>query len=288
MATLEDNKNMWELDVVWKYGGEQWSMAWGGPRMQWYGSIMPRIHRYIPANTILEIGSGYGRFSQFLKDYAENLILVDISEKGIEACKSRFSDEKHIYCFVNDGKSLDMIHDNSVDFIFTHDALVFVEEDVMAEYIRQFAKKLTKDGVAFIHHSNLGAYWSFSNLSHKTTKLLQKINILEEDHWRARSVSAEKVKEMCHEFGLESITQEPVVYFTKKTFVDCYSVLVHKDSKWFQEPKIFRNRSFMKEAENLRRLSKYYGLPYEKRSNKPINDLEVLNEKIKSGEVYNI
>lgn len=288
MATLEDNKNMWELDIVWKYGGEQWSKTWGGPYMQWYGSIMPRIHRYLPAKKILEIGSGYGRFSQFLKDYAETLILVDISEKGIEACKSRFSDEKNVQYFVNDGKSLNMIRDDSVDFIFTHDALNFVEEDVMEEYIRQIAEKLTTDGAAFIHHSNLGAYWYFSNLSHKTTKLLQRINLIEEDHWRAQSVSAEKVKNMCHKFGLETITQELIVYFTKKMFVDCYSVIVHKDSKWFQEPKIFRNRSFMDEARNLRRLSKYYGLPYEKGSNPPINDLELLNEKIKTGEVYNI
>ena len=50
-------------DYEWIQAGEEWSEPWGGSAPQWFGSIFPRIHAYFPANTILEIASGFGRWS---------------------------------------------------------------------------------------------------------------------------------------------------------------------------------------------------------------------------------
>ena len=84
--------------------------------------------------------------------------MVDLTERCIEACKERFSADSHITYYVNDGKSLAMIPDDSVDFVFSFDALVHVEADVIKAYLSQLALQLKPDGVGFIHHSNIGAY----------------------------------------------------------------------------------------------------------------------------------
>ena len=43
-------------------------------------------------------------------------------------------------------------------FVFSFDSLVYAENDVIAAYLSQLARKLSPDGVGFIHHSNIGAY----------------------------------------------------------------------------------------------------------------------------------
>src|SRR4029077_1318302 len=68
------------------------------------------------------------------------------------------ADNKHLAFYVNDGSSLDVVPDGSVDFVFSFDSLVHAEKDVIERYIQQLSKKLKLDGVGFIHHSNLGAY----------------------------------------------------------------------------------------------------------------------------------
>ena len=59
-----------------------------------------------------------------MKNLCDSLIIVDLAESCIEACKTRFQSEENFQYFVNDGKSLEMINDSSVDFIFSFDSLV--------------------------------------------------------------------------------------------------------------------------------------------------------------------
>jgi ubiquinone/menaquinone biosynthesis C-methylase UbiE len=258
MPTITENKLVFDSEKFWVHYGEEWSSEWGGLFMQWYVALLPRIYKFIPAQTILEIGAGQGRFAKYLKEYTENLILVDLSETCIETCKVRFSEDTNIQYFVNDGKSLDMIADDSVDFVFSHDALVFTEEPDLNEYIRQLAQKLKKNGAAFIHHSNLGEYWYYNKLSQRSIKLLRKLKLIENDSWRAYSVSAEKVRKMCSKVGLECIVQELITWSTEKTLNDCYSVIVHRDSSWYRKPKIYRNRNFDNFKKYTKKLAKVY------------------------------
>jgi ubiquinone/menaquinone biosynthesis C-methylase UbiE len=258
MPGLDEVKQIYNSEEYWVSYGDEWSRHWGGPTMQWYVGILPRIHRFIPARTILDIGAGQGRFAVFLKEYAEKLILVDMSEKCIEICRERFAQDTNIEYFVNDGRSLDMIPDDTIDFVFSHDALVFAEEHEMNQNIIQLARILRKTGAAFIHHSNLGQYWYYTKLSRRTIKFLRKIKFIEGDSWRAYSVSAAKVRNMCHKVGLECIVQEMITWSTKKTLVDCYSLIVHRDSALYRKPKTYRNRSFDKIKKYTGKLVKYY------------------------------
>src|SRR5438477_5096853 len=73
MPRVEENRSFWGETYNWPQAGEEWSTGWGGARMQWYGSILPRVNAFVPADTILEIGPGYRRWTAFLKDCATGL-----------------------------------------------------------------------------------------------------------------------------------------------------------------------------------------------------------------------
>src|SRR5262249_21566843 len=134
------------------------SGCWGRAHMQWYESFLPRISAFVLVDTILGIASGYGRWATFLMSLCNRLIIVELSEKCIELCKQRFGHCSHISYYVTDGKSLDMVGDGTVDFIFSFDSLVHAEDVVLKAYASEFSKKLRPNGTAFIHHSNLGQY----------------------------------------------------------------------------------------------------------------------------------
>ena len=74
-------------------------------------------------------------------------MVVDISERCIEACRQRFAAESHIAYHANDGRSLEMVADRSIDFVFSFDSLVHADADVIEDYLRQLGRKLTPNGV---------------------------------------------------------------------------------------------------------------------------------------------
>jgi hypothetical protein len=115
------------------------------------GSILPRISAFVPTDTILEIAPRYGRWTVFLKDLCKRLIIVDLSERCIDRCQKRFADCGDISYFVNDGRSLEMVVDGSVDFIFSFDSLVHAEDTVLNAYVGEFAKKLRPNGVGSLY-----------------------------------------------------------------------------------------------------------------------------------------
>src|SRR5215471_6165134 len=83
----------------------------------------------------LGIGPGHGRWAHFLRTLCKKLILVDLSPKCIEACKKRFHSDTHILYHANDGTSLDMIPDRSVNFVFSFDSLAYGEANVIERYL---------------------------------------------------------------------------------------------------------------------------------------------------------
>ena len=135
MPSVETNKSVWGDDYAWPQRGDEWSAPWGSATTQWHCVILPRIRTFLPASTVLEIAPGYGRWTQFLQPEAQRLIVVDLSESCIEACKSRFAEATNISYHVNDGKSLAMVVDESVDFAFSFDSLVHADLDVLRAYL---------------------------------------------------------------------------------------------------------------------------------------------------------
>jgi SAM-dependent methyltransferase len=260
---IEENVRLWKNEREWIERGEQWSRTWGGVEAQWFFTIHPRIHTFLPAGTILEIAPGFGRWTQFLKSCSQKLILVDLVSDCIEACKTRFEGEDHIDYHVNDGRSLEMIPDESIDFVFSFDSLVHAESDIIQEYLQQLGRKLKPDGVGFIHHSNLGEYrraFALFNRIQRPSRFrtfLKRRGIIDADHWRAPSMTAQLFEQHCGTSGLECISQE-LVNWQGVRLIDTFSLFTRKGSALAKPNRRLRNPGFMDEARRAAQFAELY------------------------------
>jgi ubiquinone/menaquinone biosynthesis C-methylase UbiE len=238
MGTIEENIIAWGKgnDEKWAERGDSWSAPWGSSEQMWYGSILPRIHMYVPCAAILEIACGYGRCTQFLLKNCKELIGIDLNDNCVNACKDRFKDQDNVSFLKTDGKSIPEIENESIDFIFSWDSLVHANTEAVFGYLKEIKRILKKDGKAFINHSNLGCYNPAPDL-----------------YWRDTSVSADIVLNYCTEIGLFCFAQEinkwrePGDYFT-----DCFTWL--SNSKISEKYNRYTNDNFWKEIEEQKRL----------------------------------
>jgi SAM-dependent methyltransferase len=238
----------------WKDAGEEWSEPWGTSQAQWLESILPRIREHLPAQTIVEIGCGFGRWSHYLRDYCETLWLVDRSAKCIEACRQRFGSDSRVYYYLNDGRSLAQLRNESIDLAFSFDSLVHVDRDIIDAYVRELRSKLRPGGKGFFHHSNLGQYansWQ-QHLPSFFDRLLRKLGLLDWEHHRNPSMSAELFRQLCQANELHCASQE-LINWRGRRLLDCFSLFERTDSQ--EETKIVRNPRFMREAAAIRRIA---------------------------------
>jgi ubiquinone/menaquinone biosynthesis C-methylase UbiE len=259
MPTLAWNKKYWDAGTDWTDRGEGWSGPWGTPQVQWYSSLYPRIHQNLPAGTILEIACGYGRWTNFLRAHCERLIGVDLVAQCVEACRHRFAAVDHLSFVQNDGRSLDFVEDNSVDFIFSFDSLVHVDDTVLRGYLSQFQRILRRGGAAFLHHSNLGAYPIQARLLYtpKVRRVFSIAHLIERQHHnREPRMSAARMRTIATDSGLSVVGQECVTWGTRRMLIDCLTTLRVGSGANGMKP--IANRNFMREANNWRRLGVLY------------------------------
>jgi SAM-dependent methyltransferase len=259
MADVEHNLAIWSSDWDWSQRGDEWSWWWGDTAALWTGVLLPRIHAFVPTGSILEIAPGYGRWTQFLKDLCTQLTIVDLTQGCIDHCRERFADATNIDYHVNDGRSLDMVEDGSIDFAFSFDSLVHVEADVLGAYVEQLARKLKPDGVGFIHHSNIGAYAPLTRLARAAPSrllgpLVRRGALINLPAWRAESVTAELFAEQCDAAGLACIAQEKVSWEYGPYMIDSLSFFTPRGSRWERPRRVVRNPLFVKEAGRMREL----------------------------------
>lgn len=238
----------------WKDAGEEWSERWGSSNAQWSETILPRIKDCLPASTILEIGPGYGRWTEYLKDYCERLIVVDRAEECVDACRTRFAADPRITGYVNTGGSLNMIPNASVDFIFSFDVFVHIKRDVVDEYLKEFSRTLKIGGKGFIHHSNLAAY--ADSMRHKLPGFLKKVltkwHVLDDDHHRIPTMSAELFRQLCSTNGLRCVRQE-LINWRGRRLIDCLSWIERtENTRDMGATEVVSNPNFMREAEAVR------------------------------------
>src|SRR5262245_42123468 len=248
MPTIAANLEMWNEVCTWSTEGDEWSNGFGGTDSLWWFLLYPRMHRFLPAQSVLEIAQGDGRGTQFLKDGCESLVVVYLSPKCIEHCKERFAGDSRITYHVNDGRSLDAIPDQSIDFVFSFDSLVHAESDVIRAYLNQLSRKLKRNGAGFMHHSNIGSYrgrltvWKAYHrlpeimrskvLREAQLESLMSINI---EGWRAHSMTAELFAEHCRESGMQCVSQELFSWVKGTCLIDAISVFTPIGSKWARE-----------------------------------------------------
>ena len=259
MPDVSTNRELWTRGYGWADEGDEWSSWWGGTDAMWFGAVLPRIHAHLPAPSILEIGPGYGRWTQYLKEHCERLVGVDLAENCVEHCRQRFAADGHIEFHANDGRSLEMVEDGSVDFVFSFDSLVHAEPDVVAAYLQQLAAKLTPDGIGFVHHSNHGAQPWTTKLAHRLPeprrrRLVERGVLPNVYGWRSPAMTSQLFAQQCRDAGLVAVTQERVNWVFGPYLIDAMSTFTRAGSVHDRDPVQVRNPLFRQEARRMSRL----------------------------------
>lgn len=242
MPDLAWNKNRWDGEYNWTGRGEEWSEYWGGSEAQWFGCLYPRLHRFLPAENLLEIAPGFGRWTRYLLEYVQGRYAgVDLSRECVDYCLERFSGFSKTEFLANDGLSLDSVEDGLFDLVFSFDSLVHANLDVHESYIPQILRKLNKSGVAFIHHSN----WARSGSN--------KVNV----HCRAEDVSAAAYAEIVKQAGGHIMLQECLNWGTEEK-ADAFTLFCRADRDALSTMVCIENNDFMREASVIREIHSAY------------------------------
>ncbi len=239
MPSIDDNREVWGRPERWDRNGDEWSTGWGGPASQWSSWIAPRLEAAAgtpPYARIVEIGCGHGRWTQFLAEWSQEVVAVDLAPECVAACEARFADVEAVRPGICDGRTLPTIDDRSVDLVFSFDSVVHADAEAIGGYVAELARVLTDDGVAWIHHSNLAA----SRLDRSAVlrrigplhRALARSGVIEREvHWRDPSVDADLVARLAERHGLVCTSQELLRWATARTAIDCVSVLVRPGSR---------------------------------------------------------
>lgn len=248
MPSIDHNREKWDQDYDWPLDGDEWSREWGAAEDQWACVIYPRISAFLPAATILELGCGHGRWTRFLRPHCDRLIGVDLSPSGVERCRERFAGDPGVEFHANDGLSLAKVPNRSIDFVFSFDALVHVDRDVVESYLKQLPDKFRSGrSAAFLHHSNAGVYVAESD---------PYCRRVVEQKWRSKSVSAELVAEYCRRFGLVAAYREIVNWENDRWLIDCFTIVAPADGGWALHADPIENPHFRDESRRVRALSR--------------------------------
>jgi len=234
--SVEWNKKLWNEEAFIPEQGEGWSNQWGNSEYQWYITILPRIKKFLPSHTILEIAPGWGRWTRFLLNNCNTYYGIDISEDAIKTCQQRFYFNKNANFILNDGKILKNIKENSIDFIFSMDSLVHVGLDGMESYIKECARVLSSNGYAFIHHSNMNKHINEPN-----------------PNGRAPNVDYEIIKQLIQQNNCYTHTQETLTWLQNITN-DCFTIF----GKQHKQYKFWENTFFNFEIQNSLNISTNY------------------------------
>lgn len=247
MPSIETNRSNWDDPSHWLQDGEEWSTAWGGTAQLWFGSLMPRIAAFLPCDHLLEIACGHGRITERLLPHCRRYTGVDLAPNCVAHCQQRFAAEPKASFQVGDGKSLAGVADSSIDFAFSWDSLVHAEADAMEGYMVALSRTLRPGGIAFLHHSNLGAF-------RREDGSLSVENL----HWRATSVDQESLRGWAAQAGLAVLAQE-ILQWGGATDSDCISILQRPTpGAKLPPPHIWRHPDFNTEIAHLRNLAERY------------------------------
>jgi len=203
-----DEQRIWNLDSNWEIDGHEWSKSFGTTEELWNNEIFDKIKEF-RGKKILEIAPGFGRITQFLSILAGELIVVDLNPLCIEKTRTKLKHHVLAY-FVNDGKSIPKVRDNSQDLVFSFDSFVHMHANVTEEYVKEIYRVLKPGGQAFIHHS-----WLYGGSEESTYNVAGRANM-----------SPEQFKNFVEDTNMEIVSQnviqfEPLGLWNGK---DCISI----------------------------------------------------------------
>ena len=106
-----------------------------------------------PGSTVMEIGSGGGRWSQFIIGKASRSILVDGTPASEAAIRGHFLVPDSTEFIVSPGGKLPTVPDASVDFVWSFDTFVHFDPLLFWAYCREVARVLRSGGRFMLYYA---------------------------------------------------------------------------------------------------------------------------------------
>lgn len=135
-------------------GKELLNVFWGE------GSVFRWLFQRLDLSNVIELACGRGRHVPNYISSAGHITLVDILQKNIDICRSRFRDYENISYYKNQGYDLSELNDEEYTSIFSYDAMVHFELLDINSYLNDFYRVLKPGGKVLVHHSNYDAIYN--------------------------------------------------------------------------------------------------------------------------------
>jgi ubiquinone/menaquinone biosynthesis C-methylase UbiE len=198
----------WGDDVAASYHG----VAETHIDQQWQDLISPILKEYpIDYSKTIDFAAGYGRSTRkFLEHGAAHVTMVDVNPGCIAHVRATFPSD-NTTAVLNDGFDLSALETEAFTFLYTFDAMVHFDLEIVLSYIPEFARVLRPGAYAFVHHSNYTANPGG--------------DFRENPHWR-NFLSAGIFKHVATRSGFVVLRQE--IFSWGEPDNDCFTVLLRQ------------------------------------------------------------
>lgn len=144
-----------------KFYGDQWGDPEERPDLI---TVRRRfLEPYInPAHCALEIGSGGGRWTQYLLPFRE-VICVELNPEMFSYLIDRFGGPAHLNYVTTHGSDLPYVPEKHVDFAFSFGVLVHLDLPIIAGYVEALAPVMKPGGQAVLQFSNKSKPYAAGN-----------------------------------------------------------------------------------------------------------------------------
>lgn len=158
MPSLEWNRKWGRMIAEFAPDGaeREFGDRWGEPES--FAPLADVRRRFIapylvPGGTTVEIGSGGGRWTQYLID-AGRLIVVEYNPESFDYLRARFPGLEFTP-YPTSGYEMSGIASESADFAFTFDVFVHVEPEGIQAYLHEIERVLRPGGIAVVHYGDV-------------------------------------------------------------------------------------------------------------------------------------
>lgn len=221
--SVDDRRKMTPANVDWD---AYYDAVEKGASSQFQGFFKPKLDEYNLINSdsrVLDFACGRGRMANIFKDICKEVICCDSSTEALEFCKKRFKGNNNVLYNISKAEGI-QLESESLDFIYSWDAMVHFSYKSLDFYINEFHRLLKNGGYAFVHHSNLVNSEPFDK--DKESGIwdgTSKSDIWNENIGYRSNISKEDFAFIAQKHGFEIISQEAIDWSAKN--LDCISII---------------------------------------------------------------
>jgi SAM-dependent methyltransferase len=158
MPSLEWNRKWGAMMAGFAAGPseEHFGDRWGHPEE--FGPLLEVRSRFIDrwfraGMRVVEIGSGGGRWTQFLQTAGE-LVIVEYNPESFSCLRTRFP-RLAFTPYQTSGYEIGGVSGGWADFVFTFDVFVHLEPDGIQSYLHEIERVLRPGGIAVVHYGDV-------------------------------------------------------------------------------------------------------------------------------------